>query len=68
MSDDLNLEADARPVCHRGNARFARAAVFEMFGYRDARAIDYGRFRDRHPSQPPRPSPELRRMANGWST
>ena len=58
----------ARPVCHRGNARFARSAVFEMFGYRDARAIDYDLFRDRKPRQPPRPSPELRRLAARWST
>ena len=55
----------ARPVGGRGRARFARSAVFEMFGYRFARAIDYDRFRDRHPRQPPRPSPEVWRMANG---
>lgn len=50
------------------HARFARAAVFEVFPYRDARAIDYDKFLDRKPSQAPRPSPEVWRMANGWAT
>ena len=64
MSDDLNLEAAARvDVAHR--ARFARSAVFEMFPYKHARAINYNGFVDRHPSQPPRPPASLRRMANG---
>ena len=44
---------------------FARAMVFEEFKYKHARAIDYDRFLDRKPNQAPRPSPELRRMANG---
>ena len=49
----------------RRRTRFARSCVFEMFSYRDARAIDYDRFLDRKPSQSPRPSPEVWRMANG---
>ena len=49
----------------RRQTKFARAAVFEMFGYRHGRAIDYDRFIDRKPSQPPRPSPEVWHMANG---
>ncbi len=48
-----------KQVAHRGRAKFARATVFEVFGYRAARAIDYDRFRDRKPSQSPRPSPAL---------
>ncbi len=39
----------------RGN--FARNAVFEMFPYRHARAIDYGKFADRKPNQLPRCAP-----------
>ncbi len=35
-------------------ADFARAAVFEEFRTRNARAIDYGGFRDRQPNEAPR--------------
>jgi hypothetical protein len=36
---------------------FARAVVFEEFGYRHARAIDYDGFVDRKPNQAPRAAP-----------
>ncbi len=36
---------------------FARRMVFEQFGYRHARAIDYDNFVDRRPSDVPKPSP-----------
>ena len=39
-------------------AKFARSAVFEMFGYRYARALDYGQFHD----HPPR-----RRARRAWA-
>ncbi len=35
-------------------ADFARAAVFEEFRTLNARAIDYGGFRDRQPNEAPR--------------
>ena len=35
----------------RRRASFARATVFEMFGYRSARALDYGTFADRMPGR-----------------
>ncbi len=35
-------------------ADFARSAVYEDFRSRDARAIDYGGFRDRQPNEAPR--------------
>ncbi len=38
----------------RRRSGFARAAVFEEFGYRQGRAIDYGGFVDRKPNQRPR--------------
>ena len=36
---------------------FSRRMVFEQFGYRHARAIDYDNFVDRRPSDVPKPSP-----------
>ncbi len=47
-----------RPVPRTSSAKhradFARAAVFEEFRTRNARAIDYGGFRDRQPNEAPR--------------
>jgi hypothetical protein len=37
-------------------AKFARRMVFEQFGYRHARAIDYDKFVDRKPGELPRPA------------
>ncbi len=53
---------------HRLDARdrFARAAVFEEFDHRAAMAVYFDAFRDRRPGDPPRPSPELRRVIQGW--
>ena len=56
-----------RPASQPRRARFARSMVFEVFRYRDARAIDYDDFIDRKPNQAPRPSPEVWHMANGWA-
>ena len=39
----------------RGNATFARDAVYAEFRGRDARAIDWDDFEDRKPSDPARP-------------
>ena len=47
---------------HRDN--FARAAVFEEFRCRDARAVDHEGFQDRCPNESPRPAPESWR----WET
>ena len=38
-------------------AKFARRMVFEQFGYRHGRAIDYDNFCDRRPGDVPKPSP-----------
>ena len=48
------------PQNHKKQARprrvgFARDMVFQEFGYRAARALDYGDFTDRLPSQSPAP-------------
>ena len=40
--------------------RFARRMVFEEFGYRYARALDYNEFVDRRPGALPKPAP------GGW--
>ncbi len=53
------------PISKR-RAAFARDAVFAEFRPRDARAIDYDGFVDRHPHERPRLSPVLwRRETNG---
>ncbi len=44
----------------RRRSDFARDAVYAAFGYRDARAIDYGHFIDRKPLQGPRA------LLGGW--
>ena len=38
----------------RGRTRFARATVFEEFGYQHARALDYADFVDRKPGRAPK--------------
>ena len=42
---DSNVKLDDAAE-RRRRARFARSAVFEMFKYRDARCLDYGRHKD----------------------
>ena len=49
-----SLQAPKKQASHPHRAVFARAAVFEEFQYRHARAIDYGGFVDRRPNQAPR--------------
>ena len=48
-------------------ADFARAAVFEEFRTRNARAIDYDGFVDRRPNEPPRPAPEVWQRKAQWA-
>ncbi len=47
-------------------ADFARAAVFEEFRTRNARAIDYDGFVDRRPNEPPRPPPAVWQRKAQW--
>ncbi len=48
-------------------AAFARAAVFEEFRTRNARAIDYDGVVDRRPNEPPRPAPEVWQRKAQWA-
>ncbi len=53
-NDDGSEDSPQTPkkqVLHPHCAGFARAAVFEEFGYKSARAIDYGAFVDRTPGR-----------------
>ena len=48
-------------------AAYARAAVFEEFPTRAARALDHGGFVDRCPNETPRLAPEAwRRETSSW--
>ena len=47
-------KAPKKQASHPHRAVFARAAVFEEFGYRHARALEYGGFVDHRPNQAPR--------------
>ena len=51
---DVSFTPTARSLSReRRRARFARSAVFEEFGGRQARALDYDKFHDRKPSEKP---------------
>ncbi len=54
---EFSLAPHANQARLRRRARFARQMVFEVFRARDAKAIDYGEFKDRLPSESPRLPP-----------
>ncbi len=52
--DTLRFNPEShKKQAHRRRAGFARGIVFEVFGYRNARAIDYDGFVDRKPNPAP---------------
>ena len=51
---ELSPQTPKNQAFLRRRSDFARDAVYAAFGYRDARAIDYGAFVDRKPGPAPR--------------
>ncbi len=57
-STKLSTQPNHHHSVSKQRAAFARAAVFEEFRNRNARAIDYDGFVDRRPNEKPQPAPE----------